>query len=55
MARMKQKIAPAMMPGRASGQSTRLNISHGPAPRLKAASSRLRAMPSSTLCSVSTM
>ena len=43
------------MPGSASGHSTRRNMVAGGAPRLKAASSTARSMPSITLCSVSTM
>jgi hypothetical protein len=52
---MKVRMTPVAMPGRASGHSTRQNIRHGPAPRLKAASSSERSMLSMTLCRVSTM
>jgi hypothetical protein len=55
MPRMNVRIVPAMMPGRAYGHSSRRNMANGPAPRLNAASSMLRSMPSITLCSVSTM
>ena len=48
-------MVPASTPGIASGNSTRRAICSGVAPRLNAASSTERSMPSITLCRVSTM
>ena len=54
MARMKHRVPPASTPGMASGKSARRKVVKGPAPRLRAASSTERSMPSITLWSVST-